>query len=143
MARRKTVIGTLFAKNPLMTVVLVGGVGFLAFLGLRKIFRPMAPAPRIIAGKATGLPPGWSPYVLATQLYNEMQGLGWGTYPSSWDTLAKLPTDDMVIAVYKAFNQQYFNLGKGTLTKWIQDEWQLVGTSKQRVLTRLSSLQLP
>lgn len=141
MARRRTFIRTLFVKNPIAGIVVVGGVGFLAYLGLRKLFRPGAP--RIVAGRATGVPTGWSPHVLAARLYNEMEGLGWGTYPSSWDTLAKLPTDDMVIAVYKAFNDQYFSLGKGTLTKWIQDEWQLVGTSKQRVLERLRSLQLP
>jgi len=138
---RKTVIGTLFARNPLVATGVVVGVGFLAFLGLRKLFRPGAP--RIVAGRATGVPTGWSPHVLAARLYNEMEGLGWGTYPSSWDTLAKLPTDDMVIAVYKAFNDQYFSLGKGTLTKWIEDEWQFLGTSKQRVLSRLRSLQLP
>ncbi len=141
MARKRTAIGTLYAANPLVATGVVVVVGFLAYFGLRKLFLPGAP--RIVAGKATGVPPGWSPNILASQLYNEMEGLGWGTYPASWDTLAKLPTDDMVIAVYKAFNDQYFRLGKGTLTKWIQDEWQLVGTSKTQVLARLRSLQLP
>ena len=143
MARRRTTIGTLFARNPIFTVVLVGGAGFLGYLALRRFFRPSAPRPLIIGGKASGLPAGWSPYPLATRLKNEMTGISLGTYPSSWRILLELPTDEMVIAVYKAFNQQYFKLGKGTLTEWIKAEWQLVGTTKERVLARLRSLQLP
>jgi len=143
MARKRTVIGTLFARNPLVATGLVVGVGFLAFFGLKRMFRPKgAKRPLIVAGGAIGLPQGWSPYPLAATLKNEMTGLSF-TYPSSWRTLADLPTDDMVISVYKAFNEQYFNLGDGTLTEWIRNEWQWSGTSKQKVLTRLSLLQLP
>ncbi len=140
---RRTAIGTLFNRSPVFTTVIIGGVGLLAFLGLRKLFRPgIPPRPRIVAGTATGLPEGWSPYPLATKLKTEMTGLSL-TYPGSWKTLANLPTDDMVIAVYNAFNEQYFNLGDGTLVEWIMAEWQWAGTTKQQVLARLSSLQLP
>ncbi|MCH7850942.1 MAG: hypothetical protein IH845_04840 [Nanoarchaeota archaeon] len=141
--RRKTVIGTLFVRNPIFAVVLIGGTGFLAYLGLRKLFRPGGPrAPQITGGRGAGVPAGWSPYPLASKLKTEMTGLSL-FYPGSWRTLAELPTDDMVIAVYKAFNEQYFNLGDGTLTEWIMAEWQWAGTTKQQVLTRLRSLQLP
>lgn len=144
MARaRKTVIGTLFTKNPLVGTGVVIGIGFLAYLGLRKLFAPASPPrPRITGGTATGLPAGWSPYPLAAKLKTEMSGLSL-TYPGSWRTLADLPTDAMVIAVYNAFNEQYFNLGDGTLVEWIMAEWQWAGTTKQQALTRLSSLQLP
>ncbi len=143
MARR-TVIGTLFARSPVFTTVILGGTAFLAYLGLRKLFRPGIPsAPRITAGKAKGLPQGWSPYPLAAALHNDMEGVNWGVMvePQSWVTLSGLPTDDMVIAVYEAFNQQYFNEGNGTLTEWIRDEGG--GTYRKLVLARLTSLQLP
>ena len=126
-----------------MTGTSVVGVGVLAFFGLKKLFAPRGPQrPRIVGGKATGLPAGWSPYPLATKLKTEMTGISI-YYPGSWRTLADLPTDSMVISVYEAFNEQYFNLGDGTLTQWIMDEWQWAGTTKQQVLTRLNSLQLP
>jgi len=51
MARRRTAIGTLFARNPLITTGLVVGVGFLAFFGLKKLFAPkLPPRPRIVGG---------------------------------------------------------------------------------------------
>jgi len=141
---RKTIIGTLFARSPITGIVVIGGVGFLAYLGLRKLFRPgIPPPPRIIAGKAKGLPAGWSPYPLAAALHQDMKGINWGvmTEPQSWVTLSALPTDDMVVAVYQAFTKQYFNEGDGTLTEWVRDEGG--GTYRKLVLARLSSLQLP
>lgn len=118
------------------------GVGVLAYLGLRKLFAPTIRPPRITGGKGTGIPAGWSPFPLAAQLHNEMEGINWGGLDHrSWITLSDLPTDDMVVAVYKAFNQQYFNEGDGTLTKWITDE--AGGSYRLLALNRLRSLQLP
>lgn len=143
MARKRTVIGTLFAANPLVAAGVIVGAGVLGYFGLKKLFAPSDRPPRIRGGRGRGIPKGWSPYPLATRLKTEMSGISLGTYPSAWRTLAELPTDDMVVAVYRAFNEQYYDLGDGTLTEWIMDEWQLVGTTKSMVLARLRSLQLP
>ena len=114
----------------------------MAYLGLRKLFAPSIRPPRITAGRGAGIPVGWSPFPLAAQLHTEMEGVNWGGFDhKSWITLSELPTDDMVVAVYKAFNQQYFNEGAGTLTKWIMDE--AGQTYRQVALNRLRSLQLP
>lgn len=136
-------IRTLLKKNPLVGAGLLVGAGFVGYFVLKKLFAPRGSRrPKITAGTAKGLPVGWSPYPLALQLKNEMTGLQWGiAQRKSWVTLAELPTDDMVIAVYEAFNEQYFNLGEGTLTDWIRDE--TGGMDKQLVLNRLVSLQLP
>lgn len=142
MSKRTTVIGTLFKKSPLVATGLVVGVGVLAFFGLRKLFAPSVRPPQIRGGKGRGIPQGWSPYPLAARLKNDMTGINWrGLEPRSWIVLIELPTDDMVIAVYEAFNEQYFNEGEGTLTEWIRNE--MGGANKQLALTRLTSLQLP
>jgi len=67
-----------------------------------------------------------------------------GTKDAVWKRLYDLPTDDMVVAVYSAFNQKYFNKGKGTLTQWIRDEWYYDYTTgvKEKALDRLAKLKL-
>jgi len=136
-------IRTLLKKNPLVGAGLLIGATVVGYFVLKKVFAPkLPPRPKIIAGTATGLPVGWSPYPLASQLKNEMTGFQWGiAQRRSWITLSELPTNDMVVAVYNAFNEQYFNLGDGTLTDWIRDE--TGGPDKQAALNRLVSLQLP
>lgn len=93
------------------------------------------------------LPSGWRPEPLADELHDAMSGLFTlsGTKTKAWEKLYTLPTNDMVRAVYNAFNTKYFGEGKGTLTQWIRDEYYHDFTSgiKNQVLNRLSLLNLP
>lgn len=92
------------------------------------------------------LPAGWSPVPLADELHDVMDGLFTlsGTKSKTWQKLYDLPTNDMVRAVYSAFNQKYFNKGKGTLTQWIRDEnyYDYTTGIKEQVLNRLAQLNL-
>lgn len=92
------------------------------------------------------IPANWSPVPLADELKDVMKGWAFtGTKDATWIKLRDLPTDEMVIAVYNAFNQKYFSLGYGTLTQWIRDEWYydyFTGV-KDAVLARLQNLNLP
>ena len=96
---RKSAIGALFTKNPIVGVVFVVGLGIVGYFGLKKLFGPkLPPRPKIRAGTAKGLPMGWSPYPLVAQLKKDMTGFGWGVIQrKSWITLAELPTNDISI----------------------------------------------
>lgn len=70
------------------------------------------------------IPAGWDPTPLAKELFSVMDGLFTlsGTKENTFRKLLTLPTDDMFIAVYSAFNQLYFSKGSGTLREWINAE---------------------
>ncbi len=92
------------------------------------------------------IPPSWSPEPLADELHDVMGGLFTltGTKDTAWTKLKDLPTDEMVIAVYSAFNQKYYKEQKGSLTQWIKDENYYDYTSgvKAATLERLAKLKL-
>lgn len=93
------------------------------------------------------IPVSWSPTPLVEQLYNQMKGANVNrlSRDAAWIELSKLPTNDMVVAVYDVFNQLYYKSeGEGTLTQWIKDESVLGWTSvpKDAALNRLASLNL-
>jgi hypothetical protein len=92
------------------------------------------------------IPAGWNPTALADELHDVMDGgaTATGTKDDAWRKLADLPTDDMVKAVYSAFNQKYFGEGNGTLTQWIRDErwYDFFSGIKDRALGRLTKLSL-
>lgn len=93
-----------------------------------------------------GIPKGFNPNILSDKLYNVMDGLFTlsGTKDIVWRELLQLATDDMVIAVYNAFNDKYGPKGKGTLTNWINDEkyYDMLTGVKTKTLTRLNNLRL-
>ncbi|MES2134487.1 MAG: hypothetical protein V4506_19225 [Bacteroidota bacterium] len=93
------------------------------------------------------IPAGWSPTALVDELKSVMSGLFTfsGTKDDTWKKLRDLPNDDMVIAVYNVFGQKYFGEGKGTLTKWINDEYNydFLSGVKEGTLARLRYLNLP
>jgi len=97
----------------------------------------------------SGIPAGWSPDALATELHDVMDGLF--TMPVTknevWKKLYNLPTIDMMVAVYNAFGQKYFKEGNGTLTDWIRGEVYYVitmaGGIKEALLAKLVSNNMP
>ncbi|MBC8051878.1 MAG: hypothetical protein H7Y13_02320 [Sphingobacteriaceae bacterium] len=122
-------------------------IAILAFVYLKgkkagKILIPDAP---YIHGKE-GLPKGFNPNILADKLYEVMSGFFTmsGYKDEAWKQLIDLSTDDMVIAVYNAFNDKYGNKGKGSLTQWISDEYyyDFVTNYKNKAVNRLKSLRL-
>lgn len=88
----------------------------------------------------------FNPNTLAEELFNAMDGpftLS-GTKDTAWRKLYELGTDNMVIAVYNAFNKKYGDKGNGSLTQWIKDEtfYDYLSGMKNKVLTRLQNLRL-
>lgn len=88
----------------------------------------------------------FNPNTLAEQLYQAMSGLFTlsGTKDAAWRKLYELGTDNMVIAVYNAFNTKYGSKGKGSLTQWIKDEtyYDYLTGVRGKALTRLQNLRL-
>ena len=95
---------------------------------------------------AAAIPEGFNPNILADKLHSAMSGLFTlsSTKDAVWLELFNLSTDDMVIAVYNAFNKKYGSEGKGSLTKWIDDEYYYDFASgvKTKTLERLKNLRL-
>jgi len=93
------------------------------------------------------IPSGWSPIPLADELHDVMDGLFTlsGTKNKAFKKVLDLPTDEMKIAVYNAFNQKYFNQGHGTLTQWLRDEnyYDYIINYKQQLIDKLISLNCP
>jgi len=124
-------------------VAVIGG-GFL----LRRLFRGPGPTipkyklPR--GGKA--IPEGWTPDPLAKELYDTMKGISFFTGPKekAWFKLTVLPTDDMVVAVYNAFNTIPGASKSGTLTTWIRDEFNVsIPSNRGALLARLTEVGVP
>ncbi|WP_025142746.1 hypothetical protein [Pedobacter jeongneungensis] len=88
----------------------------------------------------------FNPNTLAEELFDVMDGLFTlsGTKDATFRKLYELPTDNMVIAVYNAFNTKYGSKGSGSLTKWISDEaYYNYGLGyKDKAIKRLKSLRL-
>ncbi|TKB96850.1 hypothetical protein [Pedobacter cryophilus] len=100
---------------------------------------------KYIYGSA-GIPKGFNPNILADTLHEVMSDLFTltGTKDKAWNQLVNLQTDDMVIAVYNAFNDKYGAEGEGTLTQWINDEkyYDFSTGVKTKALNKLRSLRL-
>ena len=133
------------------------GVGVLGFFLYKKIKKKLAMLPPVfplptggggmpvVSYNPQGEPTFWNPAPLSNELFNVMDGLFTlsGTKNDVFLKFAQLPTNDMAVAVYNNFNQ---NFGGGeTLTQWINDElWTDVGgNGKDLALQRLSSIGLP
>jgi hypothetical protein len=93
-----------------------------------------------------GIPKGFNPNILADEIYTVMNGLFTltGTKDKTFSKVLGLQTDDMIIAVYNAFNDKYGKEGKGTLTQWVNDEVYYDFTSgiKKQLINKLNSLRL-
>lgn len=134
-----------------VTLIVISVVVLIALILLAWYFyrqgKKNATGPTVKFEEGTAqLPSGWRPEPLADELHDAMAGLFSfsGTKDKAWYQLYKLPTNDMVRAVYQAFNTKYFKKGSGTLTQWIRDEKYYDYTSgiKEQVLNRLSQLNL-
>ena len=137
-------------------IAIIGGAGIGLFFLTRRIIKNFNKPPKfdlpqggggipVVSYTPSGVPVQWNPQPLAAKLFDAMDGLFTfsGTKDAAFLQLGELPTNDMVVAVYNQFNQQYGN--GATLTQWINDElWTDVGgTGKDLALQRLSSIGLP
>lgn len=79
---------------------------------------------------------------LAMELFDVMDGIfTWANTKEKVFILLNACTGEEMIAVYNAFNSKYGNKGKGTLTKWINDESNVViGSVKPTLISRLRAL---
>ena len=88
----------------------------------------------------------FNPNTLADELFSVMDGYFTltGTKDMAFRKLYELGTDNMVIAVYNAFNAKYGQKGKGSLTQWISDEvyYDFLTGMKFKALNRLKTLRL-
>lgn len=137
------------AKDKKYLFISIGVLIFLVVLGyiFYRKGKKSANGPEVnFEAGTTQIPAGWNPVTLADELFDSMYGLFSlsTTKSEAWKKLYDLPTNDMVRAVYSAFNQKYFNKGSGTLTQWVRDEkyYDFTNTSKEQLLNRLSQLNL-
>jgi len=99
----------------------------------------------VVSYNPQGNPTFWNPAPLSAELFNVMDGLFTfsGTKNDVFLKFAQLPTNDMAVAVYNHFNQNY---GDGeTLTQWIKDEYwvDFLAEGKSLALAKLQALGLP
>ena len=93
------------------------------------------------------IPDGWTPTLLAKQLYESMDGTTWSNDDSKL-ALEQLNTlnDEQFKAVYNEFNKSYGNnswVEKGSLRDWINDEYWLASSKiGYAVLERMDRLKL-
>jgi hypothetical protein len=132
-------------KNIIIGIVVVIAIVLIIYFSGKKAGKRTAEGPQVVyPNGGNSIPQGWNPIPLAEELFDAMDGLFTlsGTKTAVWNKLLNLPTDEMIIAVYNAFNQKYFSLGKGTLVQWIRDEIYTDPFSdvKQNLLNKLQTL---
>ncbi len=112
-------------KPVIITVVIIIVIGLAIFFWGKKRGKEKAQGPQASYPKgAINIPKDWNAEPLAIELHDVMSGLFTltGTKDAAWNKLNQLGTDDMVVAVYNAFNQKYYDEKKETLTDWIKKE---------------------
>ncbi|MFD2581503.1 hypothetical protein ACFSR6_03315 [Pedobacter vanadiisoli] len=128
----------------ILPVLLLGVVVYLIWKNGKKAGQTIIPDVPYIQDQGV-ITKSFNPNILAEELFNVMDGLFTlsGTKDAAFRKLYELPTDNMVIAVYNAFNSKYGSKGDGSLTKWINDEYYYDAFGyKNKVLARLKSLRL-
>jgi hypothetical protein len=147
MANPTVQLMAMYNRNRMTVLIAVLVIAFAIYMYFKgkKDGKTIIPDAPYIHGKA-GIPAGFNPNNLADKLYEVMSGLFTvsGHKDAAWNQLLNLATDDMVIAVYNAFNDKYGNKGKGSLTQWIADEYYYDFSTgiKPKVLDRLKKLRL-
>ncbi|MBK0383531.1 hypothetical protein I5M32_11240 [Pedobacter sp. SD-b] len=147
MANSTTALLLAYQKNKTMVIIgiLVIAIAiYFYFKGKKDGKITIADAPYINGKDA--IPKGFNPNILADKLYDVMDGFftASGTKDAAWLELYQLATDDMVVAVYNAFNEKYGIKRNGSLTQWIRDEkyFDPLSGVKTKALNRLSQLRL-
>jgi len=84
---------------------------------------------------------------LSMRLHRDMSGVGIGFLRdhNAWQQLMSM-SDRLFVAVSNDFNRLYFKQGKGTMRKWVQDEWTWADVAgiagRTQVLDRMASLNI-
>ena len=133
-------------KNKLVFYSLIGavvlglGIGIFAFKGKKAKFTKAKVDEQQI-------PDGWTPRLMAKQLYESMDGPAWSIKASGLAIQGlNALNDEQFKAVYNEFNKAYANEGwfeKGSLRDWINDEYFLASSNAgYAVLERMDRLKL-
>lgn len=99
-----------------------------------------------LPNNGSGIPKGWDPQNLANQLYEAMNSFTTtGTAKGQLFRRCLDLTDDQTTALYNRFNALFGPKGKGSLTKWVDDEFNrngLFDSYGNEFLARLRKLNL-
>ncbi len=100
-------------------------------------------APVKLPNNGTGIPQGWSPDPLISELYDAMKGLfAWSsTRENAYSKITAL-TRDQRTALYNRWNQLHGDKNAGSLTEWIRDE-AYSGPQQQKAIALLENDNLP
>jgi len=133
------------SKMPIVLLIIAAGVGVWLYLRGKKDGKAYIPDAPYLKG-TVAIPAGYNPNILADELFaamNDILVLS-TTKEIAWNKLLTLPNDDMIIAVYNAFNKKYGPKGKGSLTAWINDEvvYNWGSSVKAKTVAKLRSLNL-
>lgn len=135
-----------YKNEIIIAALIVAAILIIYFMGKRR-GKQTAEGPAVsYPNGGQGIPAGWDPKPLAKELHNVMDGLFTlsGTKDTAFKKLLALPTNDMFVAVYSAFNQLYFSKGDGTLREWINAEkWtDLTSSTIEELNNRFDQLNL-
>jgi hypothetical protein len=143
--------GTSWTTIGIYGVVILGVIAAVYFLGKsyqRQQTKANRKDPEPLPNSGKGIPQGWQDQAetLAKTLYDTMDGLNFYAASEEWERLASPElTDDMVTAVYNAFNRKYSARTGATLTEWIRSQWAIgnAADTKQQAINRLEEIGLP
>lgn len=78
---------------------------------------------KALPNNGQGIPAGWSPEAIVTELFDAMDGLlAWSSTRENAYTKLTTLTKDQLVAVYNRFNQLHSDKDNGSLYQWIKDE---------------------
>jgi len=129
-------------------VLIVGIVLLVSYLNREPDFNPVPPPSNTGPGGAP-LTPNEAQTVrrIAMALHADMEGFNVSFLRDDelWREFMSL-SDPLFVAVYNDFGSLYYSEGKGTLTKWVNDEWSWYDpqgvAGKAEVMARLGALNL-
>jgi hypothetical protein len=89
---------------------------------------------------AGGKPVLWDPDPLSKEIFENIEGYNWNTYPETTDKITKLNNDQLKL-LYNHYNT-YYAQEFPTLTKLIDAEWSDYNGSYTRAVAKLKSAGL-
>ena len=127
------------------TVAGLGVIGYAVYSFVLKAKSNVAKAP-VDYGQipevytAGGKPVLWDPDPLSKEIFENIEGYNWNTYPQTTDKIIKLNKDQLKL-LYNHYNE-YYAQEFPTLTKLIDSEWSDYEGSYTRAVAKLKSAGL-